>query len=147
MLVGNLKLRDVPAAYIRLTSFLAAGKIIALKKIRLEQEEEGVPSTAIREISLLKELRHNNVVHLENVVHAERRCGRRFQIHISSFCRISMPPPSHRSSMHGRTNWLLRLPRSKRRHQEQCCGLACRMQAACKADAPNADDGGVLLIV
>lgn len=39
-----------------------AESIIALKKIRLEQEEEGVPSTAIREISLLKELQHNNVV-------------------------------------------------------------------------------------
>ena len=38
------------------------GVTIALKKIRLEQEEEGVPSTAIREISLLKELQHNNVV-------------------------------------------------------------------------------------
>ncbi len=30
--------------------------IIALKKIRLEHEDEGVPSTAIREISLLKEV-------------------------------------------------------------------------------------------
>ncbi|KAJ7221948.1 kinase-like domain-containing protein [Mycena rebaudengoi] len=30
--------------------------IVALKKIRLEAEDEGVPSTAIREISLLKEL-------------------------------------------------------------------------------------------
>lgn len=36
--------------------------IVALKKIRLEQEEEGVPSTAIREIALLKELNHQNVV-------------------------------------------------------------------------------------
>ncbi|KAG0586816.1 hypothetical protein KC19_2G119600 [Ceratodon purpureus] len=35
---------------------------IALKKIRLEQEDEGVPSTAIREISLLKEMRHGNIV-------------------------------------------------------------------------------------
>ncbi len=38
------------------------GEILALKKIRLEQEEEGVPSTAIREISLLKELNQENVV-------------------------------------------------------------------------------------
>ncbi len=38
------------------------GEIYALKKIRLEQEEEGVPSTAIREISLLKELNQENVV-------------------------------------------------------------------------------------
>ena len=29
-------------------------QIVALKKIRLEADDEGVPSTAIREISLLK---------------------------------------------------------------------------------------------
>jgi len=28
------------------------GEIVALKKIRLEAEDEGIPSTAIREISL-----------------------------------------------------------------------------------------------
>lgn len=37
-------------------------KLVALKKIRLESEDEGVPSTAIREISLLKELQHPNIV-------------------------------------------------------------------------------------
>jgi cyclin-dependent kinase 2 len=36
--------------------------IVALKKIRLEHEEEGMPSTAMREISLLKELDHPNIV-------------------------------------------------------------------------------------
>ena len=36
--------------------------IVALKKIRLEAEDEGVPSTAIREISLLKELKDDNIV-------------------------------------------------------------------------------------
>lgn len=38
------------------------GRLAALKRIRLESEEEGVPSTAIREISLLKELKHPNIV-------------------------------------------------------------------------------------
>lgn len=38
------------------------GKIVAMKKIRLESEDEGVPSTAIREISLLKELDDENIV-------------------------------------------------------------------------------------
>ncbi|XP_009603597.1 cell division control protein 2 homolog A-like isoform X1 [Nicotiana tomentosiformis] len=48
-------------------------EIIALKKIRLEQEDEGVPSTAIREISLLKEMQHANIVRLQDVVHSEKR--------------------------------------------------------------------------
>ena len=50
------------------------GEILALKKIRLEAEDEGIPSTAIREISLLKELQHPNIVRLygefANMVHA-----------------------------------------------------------------------------
>ena len=44
------------------------GNIVAMKKIRLETEEEGVPSTAIREISLLRELEHPNIVSLEDVL-------------------------------------------------------------------------------
>jgi len=44
------------------------GQLVAMKKIRLENEEEGVPSTAIREISLLKELQHPNIVSLEDVL-------------------------------------------------------------------------------
>ena len=38
------------------------GEIVAIKKIRLEKEDDGVPSTAIREISLLKNLKHPNIV-------------------------------------------------------------------------------------
>lgn len=45
-------------------------RIVALKKIRLEAEDEGVPSTAIREISLLKEMRDPYVVSLYNIVHS-----------------------------------------------------------------------------
>ncbi|KAF3903189.1 hypothetical protein ABW20_dc0100677 [Dactylellina cionopaga] len=47
------------------------GRLVALKKIRLEQEDEGVPSTAIREISLLKEMNDPNIVRLYNIVHAD----------------------------------------------------------------------------
>ncbi|KAJ6012587.1 hypothetical protein N7522_002942 [Penicillium canescens] len=43
-------------------------RIVALKKIRLETEDEGVPSTAIREISLLKEMQDPNIVQLLNIV-------------------------------------------------------------------------------
>jgi len=35
--------------------------------------EEGTPSTAIREISLMKELKHENIVRLHDVVHTENK--------------------------------------------------------------------------
>ncbi|KAI8829990.1 cyclin-dependent kinase 5 [Chytriomyces hyalinus] len=47
--------------------------IVALKRIRLENEDEGVPCTAIREISLLKELKHPNIVKLYDVIHTEKK--------------------------------------------------------------------------
>jgi len=49
------------------------GEIVALKRIRLDNEEEGVPCTAIREISLLKELEHPNIVRLHDVLHTEKK--------------------------------------------------------------------------
>ena len=48
-------------------------EIYALKKIRLQAEEEGIPSTAIREISLLKELNHVNIVKLYEVLHSPKK--------------------------------------------------------------------------
>ncbi|XP_035749291.1 cyclin-dependent kinase 3 isoform X2 [Egretta garzetta] len=37
------------------------------------REAEGVPSTAIREISLLKELKHPNIVRLLDVIHSQKK--------------------------------------------------------------------------
>ncbi|XP_011304308.1 cyclin-dependent kinase 14 isoform X1 [Fopius arisanus] len=45
-----------------------AEQVVALKEIRL-QEEEGAPFTAIREASLLKELKHSNIVTLHDIIH------------------------------------------------------------------------------
>ena len=51
------------------------GEIVAMKKIRLDLEDEGMPSTALREISLLKELQHPNIVGLRDVVQSDGRLG------------------------------------------------------------------------
>lgn len=48
------------------------GDVVALKEITLDPEE-GAPSTAIREISLMKELDHPNVIKLLDVVHTETK--------------------------------------------------------------------------
>ena len=47
-----------------------SGEIVAMKNIRLEIHQEGIPQTAIREVSLLKELHHPNIVNLVDVMHA-----------------------------------------------------------------------------
>ena len=48
-------------------------ELVALKKIRLENEDEGIPSTAIREISILKQLKHPNIVELKDLIHGEKK--------------------------------------------------------------------------
>lgn len=51
--------------------FSLTNQVVALKEIRL-QEEEGAPFTAIREASLLKELKHTNIVTLHDIVHTRQ---------------------------------------------------------------------------
>ena len=46
-----------------------SGEIVALKVVRLDEDDEGVPSAALREICLLKELKHKNIVRLVDVLH------------------------------------------------------------------------------
>ena len=50
------------------------GEIVALKRIRLDAtDDEGIPGTAIREIALLKELQHPNIVRMFDVEHTEKK--------------------------------------------------------------------------
>jgi cyclin-dependent kinase 5 len=48
-------------------------EIVALKRVRLDEDDEGVPSSALREICLLKELKHKNIVRLIEVLISDRR--------------------------------------------------------------------------
>lgn len=51
---------------------MATGAIVALKLIKPQRDEEGVPATALREISLLLEMDHPNVVKLHHVMRTVR---------------------------------------------------------------------------
>ncbi|KRX94489.1 Cyclin-dependent kinase 12, partial [Trichinella pseudospiralis] len=46
--------------------------LVALKKVRLDNEKEGFPITAIREIKILRQLNHPNIVQLKDI--ARDRC-------------------------------------------------------------------------
>lgn len=43
-------------------------ELVALKKVRLENEKEGFPITAVREIKILRQLDHANIVNLKEIV-------------------------------------------------------------------------------
>lgn len=53
---------------------------VALKKIRLETECDGISSSTVREITLLMQLNHENVVKLENVVMDKDRMSLIFEL-------------------------------------------------------------------
>lgn len=62
---------------------------MALKEIRL-QEEEGAPFTAIREASLLKELKHANIVTLHDIVHTRETLTFVFEYVVSADATSSL---------------------------------------------------------
>lgn len=45
-----------------------SGELVALKKVRLENEKEGFPITAVREIKILRQLNHPSIVNLKEIV-------------------------------------------------------------------------------
>ncbi|KAI0984683.1 hypothetical protein GJ496_005828 [Pomphorhynchus laevis] len=49
------------------------GKTIALKRIKIGKDDEGIPITTLREICLLRKLVHPNIVHLQNLVNENGR--------------------------------------------------------------------------
>lgn len=48
-------------------------EIFAIKKIKLDVDTEGIPSTALREISILKTLNHPNVVRIQDLTLSEKK--------------------------------------------------------------------------
>ena len=61
------------------------GKLVALKKIRPENENEGIPSTTIREILLLKNLKHSTIIDLIEVVHSNDKMYLVFEYIITKY--------------------------------------------------------------
>ena len=44
------------------------GEIVALKKVRMHNENDGFPITSLREINILTQLNHPNIIRLNEVV-------------------------------------------------------------------------------
>ncbi len=58
----NLQARDIKT-----------NELVAWKKMIIHNENEGIPSIALREISLVKELNHPNIIKLKDVIVANSK--------------------------------------------------------------------------
>uniref|UniRef100_T1GGI8 Protein kinase domain-containing protein n=1 Tax=Megaselia scalaris TaxID=36166 RepID=T1GGI8_MEGSC len=45
-----------------------SGEIVALKKVRMDQEKDGIPVSSLREIMILKSCNHENILKIKEVV-------------------------------------------------------------------------------
>jgi serine/threonine protein kinase len=54
-------------------------EVLAIKKIRFQHEDEGIPSTAVREVSLLRGLSHPNIVLLKEVIYSNENLNLVFE--------------------------------------------------------------------
>ena len=50
----------------------STGSIVALKKVRMDQERDGMPLTSLREVRILQRMRHENIVRLLKVIQGDR---------------------------------------------------------------------------
>jgi len=64
--INILELRDKRSVFVGADK--VTGEIVALKRINTEQEENGFPITALREVKILKAMNHENVVELKEIV-------------------------------------------------------------------------------
>lgn len=53
----------------------STGRYVALKKVRMENEKEGFPMTALREIRILQLLKHENVMELIEICRSKSMCN------------------------------------------------------------------------
>ncbi|XP_069674019.1 cyclin-dependent kinase 10 isoform X1 [Periplaneta americana] len=61
-------IRDAENMYFYRARDTKTDKVVALKKVRMEHEKDGLPVSGLREISVLLSCRHENIVHLKEVV-------------------------------------------------------------------------------
>ena len=73
-LVYQSKLGEGTYGIVYMAKMLATEEIVAVKEIKIDHCDDGIPSTAIREIAVLQELRNNAyIVNLKDIVHGANR--------------------------------------------------------------------------
>lgn len=74
--------------------------MVALKKVRLDNEKEGFPITAIREIKILRQLNHKSIINMKEIVTDKEdaldfkndKGTSGFFPHCSGYCNMTQAP-------------------------------------------------------
>jgi serine/threonine protein kinase len=70
---------------------MRSNRIVALKKVRMEKEKDGIPITCLREVKILKEVDHPNIVRLLGVT-----VGRQLDAYVAGLSpTLGVPIPQH----------------------------------------------------
>ncbi|CAJ0936467.1 unnamed protein product, partial [Mesorhabditis belari] len=85
------------------------GTPVALKRISLDRDSEGVPSTCIREISLLKTLAHCNIVKLYDVIQSGMKLYLIFEFIDRDLKKLLETIPNHRLPLEYAKSFLFQL--------------------------------------
>ena len=67
------------------------GECFALKKIFMDYDEDGIPSTTIREIALLKQMEHPNIVKLHETFFHSNNSNNSYDTDIDNSCNSDFP--------------------------------------------------------
>ena len=65
--VRALRLREGTYGTIYKATDSETGEFVVMKTIRMDQEEDGVPAPSIREVTILQNLNHSNIIKLRDV--------------------------------------------------------------------------------
>lgn len=67
---------------------------MALKRIRMKNDKDGFPITAMREIKLLQRLKHKHIVELQQIMVAKGKNGAENNIYRYAYASLTVQAPS-----------------------------------------------------
>ncbi|CAE7579301.1 CRK1 [Symbiodinium natans] len=115
---------------------IRTGELVAMKQMKIESAEDGMPSTALREIALLKELReHENIVRLINIFYKPNKLVLVFEYVENDLKKKGLPPATEGGALN------VRIVSSKRPWEAalEMAGLA-GLPAFLPPPAPSAEE-------
>ena len=78
----DVRLKEIAYGVVFRARDVATSRVVALKQVRISAEERqnGVPITALREISILRSLKHNNIINVIDVAVGEHAMGQVYMV-------------------------------------------------------------------